>query len=133
MSPVFIANSIALIMGMENLGIKDFKNKISGGGVIDFSQTTITFCQLLFNFIDDVKKLYIPEFLISIFECICDIFQHIMDLYMEAYGRDENVPVSDCIAADAQFVVETLLPTVDKSMNEWTCVKIPDLVDLHHR
>ncbi|CAI8038041.1 Exocyst complex component 8 [Geodia barretti] len=119
-------------MGMENLGVKDFKNKIRGGGVIDLSQTTITFCRLLINFVDDVRKLYIPELLISIFECFCDIFKHIVDLYVDAFGRDENVPVGDFITADAQFVVDTLLPTVGKIMNEWTCVQISDFVDLHN-
>jgi hypothetical protein len=123
----------AIIMGMENLGVKDFKNKIRGGGVIDLSQTTITFCRLLINFVDDVRKLYIPELLISIFECFCDIFKHIVDLYVDAFGRDENVPVGDFITADAQFVVDTLLPTVGKIMNEWTCVQISDFVDLHNR
>ena len=120
-------------MGMENLGVKDFKNKIRGKSVIDLSQTTITFCQLLINFIDDVRKLYTPELLISIYECFCDIFKHIVDLYVDAFGRDENVPVGECITADAQFVVDTLLPTVGKIMNEWTSVQISDILDLHSR
>ena len=118
---------------MEKLGVKDFKNKIHGRGLIDLSQTTVTFCRLLFNFIDDVKKLYTPEFLISVFECICDIFQHVLDLYVDAYHRDENVPVGDFIIADAQFVVETLLPAVSNSMNEWTSVQISDFIEFQER
>lgn len=119
-------------MKLENRGVKDFKNKISGG-VIDLSQTTITFCELILGFIDDVKKLYLPEFLISIFECICDIFEHMVNLYKDAFSRDENVPESNCIIIDAQFVVETLLPTVGNSINEWSSVKLSDLIDLQDR
>ena len=120
-------------MRMENLGVEDFQNKIHGGGVIDLSHTTITFCQLLFNFVDDVKRLYMPEFLISIFECFCDIFEHVVDLYVDAFVRDENIAVGEFIVADAQFVVETLLPSVGKSMNEWTNVQIPEFIDLQNR
>jgi hypothetical protein len=120
----------AIVMEMENIGVKDFKNKIRGG-VIDLSQTTIAFCRLVFNFVDDVQKLYIPELLISFFECFSDIFRHMVNLYSDAFSRDENVPASDCIVTDAQFVVETFLPTVGKSITEWTSVQISDFVDLH--
>ena len=120
-------------MEMENLNVQDFNNKLRGGSVIDLSQTTINFCRLLFNFVDDVKKFYIPELLISFIECFCDFFRHIVDLYVDAFRRDENVPVSDFIIADAQFVVETLLPTVGRNINDWACVQIPDFIHLHDR
>lgn len=123
----------AIIMAMENLNVYDFKNKLRDGNVIDLSQTTITFCRLIFNFVDDLKKFYVPELLISFVDCFCDIFRHIVHLYVDAFGRDENVPVSDCILADGQFVVETLLPTVGSSINEWTRVQIPDFIELHDR
>lgn len=118
---------------MENLGVPDFKNKIRDGSVIDLSQTTISFCQDIIGFVNDVMKFYVPEVLISFVECFCDIFQHMVNLYIEAFGRDENVPVSDCILADALFVIETLLPTVGNMINTQTAVQIPDFVDLHDR
>lgn len=117
---------------MENLGVQDFRNKIDGS-IIDLSQTTITFCQLVIGFVNDTMKFYIPEVLIGFVECFCDIFRHMVHLYVDAFGRDENVPVSDCIVADAQFIIETLLPTVGKSINIQTHVQIPDFVDLHDR
>jgi hypothetical protein len=121
----------AIIIEMENLGVRDFKNKIRDGSIVDLSRTTVTFCRLVFGFVNDAMKFYIPEHLISFVECVCDIFRHMVHLYVDAFGRDENVPVSDFIVADAQFVIETLLPTVGKGINIKTCVQIPEFVDLH--
>lgn len=118
---------------MENLGVLDFKNKIRDGSIIDLSRTTVKFCQLIIGFVNDAMKFYIPEYLISFVECVCDIFRHMVNLYVDAFRRDENVPVSEFIIADAQFVIETLLPTVGKGINIRTCVQIPEFVDLHDR
>ena len=125
--------STAIIIEMENLGVLDFKNKIRDGSIIDLSRTTVKFCQLIIGFVNDAMKFYIPEYLISFVECVCDIFRHMVNLYVDAFRRDENVPVSEFIIADAQFVIETLLPTVGKGINIRTCVQIPEFVDLHDR
>ena len=118
---------------MAELGVHDFNNKIRDGNVIDLSLTTITFCRLIINFVNDVMKFYIPELLISFVECFCDIFRHMVDLYVDAFNRDENIPVSDFIIADAHFVVETLLPVVGSGINRQTYVQISDFVELHER
>lgn len=125
--------SVAIMIEMENLGILDFKNKIQEGNVVDLSQTTVTFCRLIFGYINDTMRIYVPELLLGFIDCICDTFQYMVDLYVDALNRDENVPVSEFIMADAQFIIETLLPTVGNSINVQTGVEIPDFVDLHNR
>ena len=123
----------AIVIEMENLGILDFKNKIQDGNVIDLSHTTITFCRLIMGFVSDTMKFYTPELLLNFVDCFCDIFKHMVNLYVDAFCRVENVPVGDFIVADAQFIIETLLPTVGSSINIQTCVQIPDFVRLHDR
>lgn len=125
--------SVAIIIEMDNLGIHDFKNKIQEGSVVDLSQTTVTFCRLIFGYVNDTMRIYVPELLLGFIDCFCDIFRYMVDLYVDAFNRDENVPVSDFIVADALFIIETLLPTVGNSINTQTGVQIPDFVDLHDR
>ena len=125
--------SVAIMIEMENLGICDFKNKIQEGSVVDLSQTTVTFCRLIFGYVNDTMRIYVPELLLGFIDSFCDTFRYMVDLYVDAFNRDENVPVSDFIVADALFIIETLLPTVGNSINTQTGVQIPDFADLHDR
>ena len=118
---------------MAEFGIHDFSNKVRNGNIIDLSQTTIKFCQLVISFVNDVMKIYDPDLLVSFVECFCDIFKHMVHLYVDAFDQDENVPASDFIIADAQFVIETLLPIVGSSIGKQTGVQIQDIVELHDR
>ena len=98
---------------------------------MDLSSTTISFCKMVFNFISDVFRFYRAELLEDFIDCFCDIFQNMVDLYTDALGRDENVSMSECIVGDAQFVINTVLPTVAEKINQETGVEIPELSELH--
>lgn len=116
---------------MENIGMKDFRNLIYEGGIVDLSSTTVNFCKMVFNFLSDVLRFYTAELLEDFVDCVCDIFTNMMELYTDALRRDENVSMSECIVKDAQFVIDTLLPTVVEKINEETGVAINELVELH--
>lgn len=120
----------AVILQMQSLGMTEFSNLVHEG-IVDLSHTTINFCLLAIDFMTDVFRIYTPQLLEDFIGCFCDIFCNMVDLYSDALARDENVPMVDCIKGDAQFVIETLLPTFISKMNQETGVDIPDLVDLH--
>ena len=123
----------AIVIEMEKLGILDFKNRVKEGNVVDISQSTITFCQCILAYVDETMRFYNPDLLLYFTDCVCDIFNHMVDLYIDALKRDENIPANDFIIADAEFIVETLLPAVGKMINTQTRVQIPNFVDLHER
>lgn len=41
---------------MENLGVKDFRNKVYNGGIVDLSRTTWTFCKSILGFITGASQ-----------------------------------------------------------------------------
>lgn len=108
----------------------EFSNLVHDG-IIDLSNTTINFCQLTIDFMNDVFCIYNPQLLEDFIGCFCDIFVNMVELYTDALHRDENISMSDSITNDAQFVIQTLLPTFIAKMNAETGVDVPDLVELH--
>ena len=124
---------LAIMIEMENLGILDFKNKILDGNVVDLSQTTVTFCRRIIQYVSDTMKICVPEILLGFVDCVCDAFRHMVKFFVDAYHRDENIPVSDFILADAHFITDTLLPTVGSSINAEIGVEIPDFMELQER
>ncbi len=115
---------------MQSLGVKEFGNMVHEG-MVDLSATTIHFCLMTIDYMNDVFKIYTPQLLEDFIVCFCDIFRNMGVLYSDALGRDENIAETDYIMNDSQFVVKTLLPTFISKMNEEIGVEIPDLVELH--
>ena len=115
---------------MQSLGMKEFGNLVHNG-IVDLSNTTIQFCLMTIDFMNDVFCIYTPQLLEDFIGCFCDIFHNIVELYFDALSHDENISMYECIEGDAKFVIETLLPTFIAKMNLETGVDIPDLVELH--
>lgn len=109
----------------------EFSNLVHEG-IVDLSSTTINFCSMTINFMNDIFSIYTPQLLEDFIGCFCDIFNNMVELYSDALSQDENIEMHECIMSDAQFVIETLLPTFITKMNQETGVDIPDLVELHH-
>ena len=123
----------AIQMEMENLGVKDFRNLVHDGGFVDLSGTTIHFCKLVFSFVNDVMRFYTPEILVDFIDCFCDIFHNMIELYIDALKRDENMPMTECIEGDANFVIYTLLLTVGTKIEQETGVEVPEVAELHSK
>lgn len=115
---------------MQSLGVKEFGNMVHEG-MVDLSATTIHFCLMTIDYMNDVFKIYTPQLLEDFIVCFCDIFRNMGGLYSDALRRDENIAETDYIMNDSQFVIKTLLPTFISRMNEEIGVDIPDLVELH--
>ena len=124
------SNSAAIILQMQSLGMKEFGNLVHDS-IVDLSSTTVNFCMMTIDFMNNVFRIYTPQLLEDFIACFCDIFRNMVVLYNDALGRDENISMTDCIIGDAQFVIQTLLPTFIDKMNLETGVDIPDLVELH--
>ena len=115
---------------MQSLGMRDFANLVHDA-IVDLSSTTVNFCLMAIDFMDDTFRVYRPQLLQNFVDCFCDTFRHTVKLYIDAFREDENAAMSDYIINDAQFVIETLLPTFIDKLNVETGVNIPDLVELH--
>lgn len=115
---------------MQSLGMREFSNLVHDA-IVDLSSTTVNFCMMTIDFMNDVFRIYSPKLLEDFIACFCDIFRSMVELYSDAVQRDQNISMTDCIIGDAQFVIETLLPTFIDKMNLETGVDIPDLVELH--
>lgn len=125
------AQLAALQLRMESVGIKDFKNLIHEGSLVDLSQTTVHFCKLVFSFTNDVLRIYTPEIFKEFIDCFCDIFHNMMDIFTDALARDENIPMTESITKDAMFVIDTVLVAIINKIDSETGLEIPDLRDLH--
>ncbi len=110
--------------------MQQFSNLVHNG-IVDLSNTTINFCRMTVDFMNDVFCIYTPQLLEDFIGCFCDIFNNMIELYTDALGRDENISMSESIMNDAVFIIQTLLPTFISKMNSVTGVAIPDLVELH--
>ena len=129
---IHIHTHIAIMIEMENLGIKDFRKRIHGGAIVDLSKTTITFCKSVFNFVSDALKLHAPDLLVIFIDAFCDIFNNMVVLYVDAIKRDENIPMMDSIVGDGEFVINTVLPTIGERINSLLGgMEMPELVELH--
>lgn len=126
----FIPCLAAVILQMQSLGMAEFSNLVHDG-IVDLSSTTIHFCLMTIDFMNDVFRIYTPQLLEDFIGCFCDIFRNMVELYSDALDRDENISMTECITQDAQFVIETLLPTFIAKMNQETGVEIQDLIELH--
>lgn len=120
----------AIILQLQSLGMKEFGNLVHEG-LVDLSATTIQFCLMTIDYMNDVFRIYTPQLLEDFIVCFCDIFRNMGQLYSDALNRDENIAMTDCIINDSQFVIKTLLPTFIARMNSETGVDIPDLLELH--
>lgn len=121
----------AIQIEMEKLGVRDFRNLIHDGGFVDLSDTTIHFCKLVFSFVNEVMRFYTPEILGEFVDCFCDIFHNMILLYLDALQRDENMPMSECITNDANFVIHTLLLTVGTKIQQETGAEVHEVAELH--
>lgn len=122
----------AVILQMQTLGMREFGNLVHDG-IVDLSNTTINFCLMTIDFMNDVFSIYTPKLLEDFIASFCDIFHNMVELYSDALNRDENIAMSECITGDADFVIQTLLPTFISKMDQETGVEIPDLIDLHYQ
>ena len=121
----------AIVIDMENQGISDFRNLIYDGGVVDLSGTTVRFCKLVLNFMNDIMRFYYPEILEIFIDCFSDVFESVVDRYVKALGKDKNLTMLESIAGDAKFVCDTVLPCVGAKINEFTGKNLQELVELH--
>ena len=120
----------AIILQMQALGVKQFGNLVHEG-IVDLSATTVQFCLMAIDYMNDVFKIYTPELMVDFVTCFCDIFRNMGMLYNDALRRDENIAETEYILNDSEFVIKTLLPTFIERMKGEIGVDIPDLVDLH--
>lgn len=122
----------AIMIEMENLGIKDFRKRIHDGAIVDLSKTTITFCKSVLNFVNDALKLNAPDLHVIFIDSFCDIFNNMVVLYVDAMKRDENIPMMDSIMGDGDFVINTVLPTIGERINSLLGgIDLPELAELH--
>ena len=119
-------------MEMENLGIEDFR-KLVMNGLVDLSETTITFCKSTINFVNDTLRLHAPELLEVFIDSFGDIFKNMIELYMDAMNRDENTAMMESIVKDGEFVLDTFLPKIGERINQLTDMQLPELGELHTR
>ena len=78
----------------------------------------------------EVFRFYTPEILADFVDCFSDMFKFIVNLFIEAVAQEENVPNYESIMGDAEFIVETVLPTTGARINEETEQNIVNLVEL---
>lgn len=128
---LFLPPILAIMIEMENLGVSDFKNLIFEGGIVDLSSTTVNFCKAVINFVDHFFGFCVPELLAVFVDCFCDLFRHMVALYIEALQRDDNLPMIDCIRGDAIFLVDTFLPSIGKKINREAGLDIEDVAEEH--
>lgn len=121
----------AIVIDMENQGISDFRNLIYDGGVVDLSFTTVRFCKLMLNFMNDVMRFYYPEILELFIDCFSNIFESVMERYVRAL--EKSLVMVESISGDARFVCDTVLPCVGAKVNEFTGKNLQELVELHTR
>ena len=119
-------------MEMENLGIKDFR-KLVMDGLVDLSKTTITFCKSTINFVNDAVRLHAPDLLEVFIDSFGDIFKNMIDLYVDAMNRDENISMMESIVKGGEFVLDTFLPKIGERINQLMDMELPELGDLHTR
>ena len=118
---------------MANLGITDFNNLVFEGGIVDLSDTTVSFCKLILSFANEFYRIYHPEILVVFIDCFTDLFCYIVDTLVGALTLDENIPCSEFIYKDVEFVIDTVLPIVGAKINEKAGLNITELVNLHTR
>ena len=87
----------------------------------------------LFSMATEVFRFYTPEILVDFVDCFSDLFVFIVDIFVDAAGREENLPLCDSIMNDAVFVVDTVLPTTGERLNKRTEQNIVNLVDLYSK
>jgi len=121
-----------LMMEMANLGIEDFR-KLVMNGLVDLSETTITFCKSTINFVNDALRLHAPELLEVFIDSFGDIFKNMIELYVDAMNRDENTAMMEGIVKDGEFVLDTFLPKIGERINQLTDMQLPELGELHTR
>ena len=76
-------------------------------GLVDLSETTITFCKSTINFVNDALRLHAPELLEVFIDSFGDIFKNMIELYVDAMNRDENTAMMEGIVKDGEFVLDT--------------------------
>ena len=120
-----------LALEMENIGIVDFRNLISAGGIIDISKTTFTFCKLAFNYVSEVLRFYVPELYEVFVDCFCDFSRHIVSIFQDALSTDQFLPNHEFIHRNADFTIDTVLPSIGIKMEKALGgITIPEIVDL---
>ena len=121
----------ALALEMENIGIADFRNLVSSGGIIDISKTTFTFCKLAFGYVTEVLRFYVPELYEVFVDCFCEFSKHIVSIFINALSIDQFLPSYDFIQRNATFTIETVLPSIGiKIEKALGGITIPEIVDL---
>jgi len=118
-----------IILEMDNIGVSDFSNLVIRN-VVDLSSTTINFCQQMVQFMNDTLKIYVPELYGDIVSNICDAFTSICEVYLKAINDDNYIVCRDFIIKNAQFTIDTFLPSFGIQMENQLSRPIPEFTDL---
>ena len=118
-----------LILEMDNIGVSDFSNLVIQN-IVDLSSTTINFCRQMVQLMNDALKIYVPELYGDIITNICDAFTSICDVYLRAINNDNNVVCRNFIIKNAQFTIDTFLPSFGIQMETQLARPIPEFTDL---
>jgi len=118
-----------IILEMDNIGVSDFSNLVIRN-VVDLSSTTINFCRQMVQFMNDTLKIYLPELYGDIVSNICDAFTSICEVYLRAINDDNYIVCRDFIIKNAQFTIDTFLPSFGIQMENQLVRPIPEFTDL---
>ena len=118
-----------IILEMDNIGVSDFSNLVIRN-VVDLSSTTINFCRQMVQFMNDTMKIYVPELYGDIVSNICDAFTSICEVYLKAINDDNYIVCRDFIIKNAQFTIDTFLPSFGIQMENQLARPIPEFTDL---
>lgn len=118
-----------LILEMDNIGVSDFSNLVIQN-IVDLSSTTIHFCRQMVQFMNDALKIYVPELYGDIITNICDAFTGIYDVYLRAIDNDNYFVCRNFIIKNAQFTIDTFLPSFGIKMETRLGRPIPEFTEL---
>ncbi|XP_065919578.1 exocyst complex component 8-like [Dysidea avara] len=118
-----------IILEMDNIGVSDFSNLVIRN-VVDLSSTTINFCRHMVQYMNDTLKIYVPELYGDIVSNICDAFTGICEVYLKAIIDDSYIVCRDFIIKNAQFTIDTFLPSFGIQMENQLARPIPEFTDL---
>jgi len=118
-----------IVLEMDNIGVSDFSNLVIRN-VVDLSSTTINFCRQMVQFMNDTLKIYVPELYGDIVSNICDAFTSICEVYLKAINDDNYIVCRDFIIKNAQFTIDTFLPSFGIQMENQLARPIPEFTDL---
>ncbi|XP_065833602.1 exocyst complex component 8-like [Oscarella lobularis] len=120
-----------LVLEMNNIGIDDFSNLVFDGGKVDLSGTTVSFCKATHSFVQEGLRLYIPELYGVFIESTSSLFQEQLIIIQDALAEDQYLQEHPFILKNATFILETMLPVVEETVQTAFGRASPELHDLH--